>query len=107
MYKEKLLEIENSSCLSGKSDRIWIGRAHTCNRRQVDAKQHYQQKLKTSTEQWEAAKQSNQLENEGVVIVVFKTVDCVQETLDEIEYVKLKLNNKSSHQKLLMKNWSV
>lgn len=38
--------------------------------------------------EWEKAKNLHKEENAGVVIVVFKTVECVENTILELELVK-------------------
>jgi hypothetical protein len=56
---------------------------------------------------WEEAKSDNLVKNEGIVIIVFRSVDCVQETIDELEIVKSRLVGKATFDKLSIKDWEM
>jgi hypothetical protein len=45
--------------------------------------------------------------NEGIVIIVFRSVDCVQETIDELEIVKSRMVGKANFDKLSIKDWEM
>lgn len=73
---------------------IEIGETMKCNKRSVDAEQHYESKYKEVEFKWEKLKESPITENVGVAIVSFKNKDCVDETISEIDFVKSKLVGK-------------
>lgn len=64
------------------------------NRRMVDKQEYFEQKYTKAAENWERAKEDYKTTNEGVVIVVFKTQECVTQTIEELDIVKEKLADK-------------
>lgn len=45
--------------------------------------------------------------NEGVAIVVFRSYECVQQTIEEIDIVKEKLAGNPQFDRLNMRDWDV
>jgi hypothetical protein len=68
---------------------------------------HFQKKLEGAVREWEATQQSYKKENQGIVIVVFKNQDCVQETIDELEIVKSRLVGKPHFDKINIQEWQI
>ena len=80
VYRAKLAEYEQESFASASSEPqlIWVGSRAKCNYRQVDARKFYQEKLEDALQDWNEAKTKYESENQGVVILVFKTQSCAQ-----------------------------
>jgi len=72
---------------------VWIGERLRCNRKRVNRLDYYEDKLKKAVQAWEDAKADSQIRNEGIVIIVFRSTECVQETIDELEILKEKLGD--------------
>ena len=86
---------------------VWVGEKLKCNRRLVNRQEYYEEKYNKAIKSWDDAKSDNLVRNEGIVIIVFRTVDCVQETIDELEIVKSRLVGKSHFDKLNIKDWEM
>ena len=106
-YRHKLDDIKEVSQNEQKPHFIWVGSRAKCSRQQVDGVEWYSNKLKKAIEEWETAKASYKSSNEGVVFVVFKSADSVQETIDELEIVKSRLVGKAHFDRLHVKAWTI
>mmetsp|Transcript_5814 Transcript_5814/g.6935 ORF Transcript_5814/g.6935 Transcript_5814/m.6935 type:complete len:172 (+) Transcript_5814:840-1355(+) len=77
-YRAKQAEFEQESFASGEAKFISVGSGFTCNRRQVEGSKFYGEKLAKALEDWKRTKASYERENQGVVILVFKTKSCAE-----------------------------
>ena len=73
---------------------VWVGERLKCNRKKVNREDYYEEKYQKAVKAWEEARLDHLNRNEGIVIVVFRSSDCVQETIDEIEFLKDKMGEK-------------
>ena len=75
-FRAKQAEFEQESFASGEAKYITVGSRLKCNRRVVEGSKYYGEKLEKALENWRKTKQSYDNENQGVVILVFKTKSC-------------------------------
>ncbi len=73
---------------------IQVGERFKFNRRMVNKLEYFEQKYIKAAENWERAKEDYKTMNEGVVIVVFKSYECVLQTIEELDIVKERLAGK-------------
>lgn len=104
-YRKKLAALNEQSELSGEKELVWVGSRLKCNRRQVDGKEFYEEKLGQALEEWESAKESYKNENQGVVIVVFKNRDNVETTINELDVVKSRLAGRQHFDRIGIQDW--
>lgn len=58
-------------------------------------------------ENWDRAKDDYKISNEGVVIVVFRSHECVLQTIEELDIVKERLVGKPQFDRLNIKDWEM
>ena len=83
-YRAQVEDYNTESYVSGNTSMIWVGSNAKCNRRQVDALKYYQDKLESAMADWEVTKKIFETENQGVVILVFKTKSCAEQVYEEM-----------------------
>lgn len=55
---------------------IWVGSRLKCNLRQVEGSKYFQEKLEVAEKYWATTKRIYEHENQGVVVLAFKTRTC-------------------------------
>lgn len=86
---------------------ITIGSKLRCNLKTLDAQDYYEKKLDEVKIKWEEMKYISATQNIGIAFVSFREKDCVNETTEEIDIVKTKLQGKEHYDKLHLKEWEV
>ena len=106
-YQQKLKDIKQQTELTGEAEMVWVGERLQCNRKQVNRLDYYEEKLRKAVKAWEDAKADNLERNEGIVIIVFRSTECVQETIDELELLKERLGDKPVFSQLNIMDWEM
>ena len=83
-YTSKLAEFEQESFASGENKYIKVGSVLKCNKRKVEGSKYYGEKLQQAQQEWQVTKQRFVSENQGVVILVFKTKSCAEQVYEEL-----------------------
>ena len=70
---------------------ITTGSAWTCDKRQVDAEEHYRERLEKVDQKMKEIQEQSKKRNLGIAFISFKDRDCVYDTLEEIELVRQRM----------------
>jgi hypothetical protein len=63
---------------------IWVGSRLKCNYREVEASKFYGEKLTSALKTWAETKSIYEQENQGIVVLVFKTKACATQVYEEL-----------------------
>lgn len=80
----KKAEFDQESYASGEQQYVEVGDWYKCNRQRIQGSTYYGQKLVTAEENWKCTKKQYEEQNQGVVILVFKTKSCAEQVYEEL-----------------------